>query len=279
VVTNSGHGQVPGQADATWLYAKIYAHPGRHEEIIAEHLPALCHAVGADAGYWFVRYRSPQETDHLRLRLRIPGPDQYGVYAAAVGDWTRKLRRDGVAGRLVFDTYYPEVGRYGHGPAMAAAEAAFVADSRAVAAALRHLPAAVIHPAALAAVSMVDIVRGFLGPHRAMQWLACRPAPAATAADRAMADKAVRLAQPGALRDLPGWPAEITQTWQARAAALAAYRHQLPADADTDTVAESLLHMHHNRAFGIDPDTERTCRSLSRQAAVAWQARRAGTDR
>jgi thiopeptide-type bacteriocin biosynthesis protein len=278
MVTNSGHGQLPGEAGATWLYAKIHAHPERHDELIAEHLPALCAAIGADTAYWFVRYRSPHETDHLRLRLRISEPGQYGAYAAAVGGWARRLRREGVAGWLVFDSYLPEVGRYGHGAAMDAAEAVFVADSRAVAAGLRHLPAAVIHPTALAAVSMMDIVSGFLGPDRAMAWLAARPAPAATAVDRAVADQAVRLAQPGALRYRP-WPEEVAEAWQARAMALAAYRNHLPAHADIDTVADSLLHMHHNRAIGIDPDGERTCRRLARQAALAWRARQGGTHR
>jgi len=51
---------------------------------------------------------------------------------------------------------------------------------------------------------------------------------------------------------------------------------QLPDDADIDAVVESLLHMHHNRAIGIDPATERTCRRLAYQAARAQQARRAG---
>ena len=48
---------------------------------------------------------------------------------AAIGDWARQLHRDGLAARLVFDPYQPEVGRYGDGPAMDAAEAVFVADS------------------------------------------------------------------------------------------------------------------------------------------------------
>ncbi len=266
---------MPGEADATWLYAKLHAHPERHDELIAEHLPALLAALGRDGACWFVRYRSPHETDHLRLRLRIPEPGLYGPYTAAVGAWARGLRREGVASQLALDSYQPEVGRYGHGQAMDAAEAVFVADSRAVAAALRHLPAAVIHPTALAAVSMVHIVSGFLGCDEAMAWLAGHPAPAGTVVECAVADQAVRLAQPGALRDSP-LPQEVADAWQARSAALAAYRRKLAADADIDTVVESLLHMHHNRAIGIDQDSERTCRRLSRQAALAWQARRVG---
>jgi thiopeptide-type bacteriocin biosynthesis protein len=78
----------------------------------------------------------------------------------------------------------------------------------------------------------------------------------------------------------------VSDAWAARADALAAYHRHLTADtdsdnstgvgADVDAVLESLLHMHHNRALGIDPGHERSCRRLARQTAVAWHARQAG---
>ena len=230
--------------------------------------------------YWFVRYRSPHETDHLRLRIHLPDPDRYAAYTVAVGNWARRLRHEGVLGRLAFDTYRPEIGRYGHGPAIWAAEAVFAADSRAVAAGLRGLPAALINPHALAAVSMVDIAHGFLGSLTdATGWLTARPAPATTTADRTAAEQAVHWAADGAPREVAGWPDTVVDAWQARAAALSGYRRALPADADTDAVLEALLHMHHNRALGVDVDREATCRRLARQAALAWQAQRNRRDR
>ena len=279
VLTNNGHGQWPGEPGARWLSARVHTHPERHDEIIAERLPELVAALGEQTACWFLRYRSPHQSDHVRLRLRTPDREQHGKYMAAVGEWARRLHRDGLAGRLVFDSYQPEVGRYGDGPALHAAEAVFVADSQAVSAQLRHLPAGTIHPTALAAVGMVHIVGGFLGPDPAMRWLATHPVPApGNGTDRAVAGQAIRLAQPGALTDLPGFTGEVAEAWQARTAALTAYRLQLPDDADTDGVVESLLHMHHNRAIGVDPDRERTCRRLARQAALVWQTRRAGND-
>src|SRR5947208_4606128 len=38
---------------------------------------------------------------------------------------------------------------------------------------------------------------------------------------------------------------------------LASYYRRLPTGTDVDAVLESLLHMHHNRAIGIDPDGEK----------------------
>ena len=173
-------------------------------------------------------------------------------------------------------SYQPEVGRYGDGRAMEAAEAVFVADSHAVVVQARHLSAAPLHPRALAAVSMVDIVRGFLGPDAGIPWLIEHPVSAGTQNDRAAADQVARWAAADAMSGFAGGPGQVAGAWLARTEALAAYRHQLPADADLDTVLDSLLHMHHNRALGIDPDSERACRRMVRQAALAQQARQTG---
>ena len=281
LLTNGGHGQLPGAPGTVWLYAKIHTHPLLLDELIAEQLPELLATLEDEPLWWFVRYRSPQETDHLRLRIRIPGREQYGACVVAVGAWALRLRQEGMAGRLVLDTYHPETGRYGHGAAMAAAEEVFAADSQTVSAQLRHLPATVINPAALAAVNMVGTVHGFLGTLAgAMQWLLARAAPGApVAADRAVVERVVGLVRGGMLQQLPGWEGPLAQAWQARTAALAAYRTHLPAEVDTEAILEALLHMHHNRALGIDRDSESTCRRLARQAALAWTAHRDGHHR
>ncbi len=274
LVTNGTHGQLPGSADAAWLNAKIYTHLERLDEIITEGIPRLLDTLDGDPAYWFIRYRSPHETDHLRLRIRTPTRNMCATSMAAVGDWAQRLRSDGVIGRLVFDTYHPETGRYGHGTAMEAAEQIFVADSRAVSAQLRHLPDTVIHRNALCTVNMIATIQGFFTQtDRAMRWLTSRPAPAA-ATDRADLDQVVALTTAAStLHELPGWQGTVAEAWQARAEALTAYGKRLPEDADTETVLESLLHMHHNRLVGIDRDREATCRRLARHAALAWTAR------
>ncbi|TVT60829.1 lantibiotic dehydratase, partial [Amycolatopsis rhizosphaerae] len=251
----------PGSPTTTWLAAKIYTHPERMNEIIAEHLPSLLTALGTDSCWW-LRYRSPQETDHLRLRIRSEH-----ACVDKIGEWAQRLRQANLAGRLAFDTYYPENGRYGSGPAMEAAEAVFVADSAVVAASLAK--ASGVRSTALVVANMVGIVKGFLGESAAMNWLVNRPAPATPSAERALADEAITLALG------PVAPEISEQHWHSRTDALTAYRRWLSTDVNQDGVLESLLHMHHNRAIGIDPAQERSCRRLARQAAYAWQAQQA----
>ncbi|WNV83901.1 lantibiotic dehydratase [Umezawaea sp. Da 62-37] len=250
LVTNSGHGQLPGTAN--WLYAKLYTHPERVDEIVAHRLQPLLEALGSTARAWYIRYRSPQENDHLRLRLRTSNREEHLRAVAAVGEWAQQLRHDGFASRLVLDTYLPEAGRYGHGPAMEAAEEVFIADSTAVSSQLRNLPDAIVAPAVLAAVGMVAIVDGFLGSReQALRWLLDRPAPGT--ADRLHTASATRLLLADSLHELPGWTDELTLAWKARAVALTAYRKHLAAEFDLDAVLESLLHMHHNRVLVLQP--------------------------
>ncbi|MEU6708630.1 lantibiotic dehydratase [Streptomyces wuyuanensis] len=272
-LVNSALGHMPGSADSRWLYAKIHTHPERMDEIITGHLPRLLDALPGEPAWWFLRYRSPHETDHLRLRLRIPSTGEYATVAAAVARWAEQLRAGAMAGRLVLDTYSPEIGRYGQGAALEAAEVVFAADSVAVAAGLRHVPGTLVHPTALVAAGMVDIARGFLGANAAMDWLANQPAPTA-ATDRAVADQALRLARLDTPLDLPGSNGDVAGTWARRAVALAHYRSQLADDAEVSSILESLLHMHHNRALGPDRLSEKACRHLARQAARAWRAHR-----
>ncbi len=276
-VTNHGRGHLPGAPDAQWLFAKVYLHPDRHSEVLAENLPRLLADLGGTPAWWFVRYRDPDGGHHLRLRIRVAGPDEHATYLAAVGGWAEDLRRGGVVRRLVLDTYEPEVGRYGDGPAMAAAESVFVADSAAVATQLRHIPPTAVNPTALTAASMVNLVSGFTGgTETGMAWLVDhvdkRPAPPAPA-PRALLREAIQVAGPDAHAAVPGW-ATLAPRWHARRAALADYRQQLSSTADVELALESLLHLHHVRAIGLDRDSERVCRRLARAVALAWRAER-----
>ncbi|MEE1931019.1 lantibiotic dehydratase [Streptomyces sp. TRM 70351] len=272
LVTNYRHGQAPAAENSRWLSTRIPTHPERMNEIIADHLPRLLTGLGGGAAYWFVRYRSAHEPDHLRLRIRTPSASEAGAYAQVLARWADQLRSEDLAGPHVLDTYRPEIGRYGSGTVLDAAETVFAADSVAVAAQLRHLPPSVQDPVVLTVWGMVDIARGLLGTERSTEWFTDQPAPTANPTDRSVADHAVKV-QPGAL------PGPVAAAWRARADALAVYATVLPAGMDITAVLESLLHMHHNRARGIDRDGEAVCRRLARQAALALRHRKEASAR
>jgi thiopeptide-type bacteriocin biosynthesis protein len=277
VVHNTTAGHQPAAPQSSWLYAQIFTHPERIDDILRNHLPQLLAAIDGDPLYWFARYRSVRETDHLRLRIRVSGPEEYAAVGIAVGAWGQQLCQDRAASRWTFATYHPEVGRYGHGPAMDVAEAVFAADSHAVALATRLLPPSAIHPMALTAIGMVDIVDGLhTDPPTATRWLLKHLAgKAAASADRTIADQVAVWTANSTLPDGTQLPAALTAAWQTRRSALARYRQALPDGANTDQVLSALLHMHHNRARLIDRDDERTCLRLARQAALARRARSA----
>ncbi|MDQ3402312.1 MAG: lantibiotic dehydratase [Actinomycetota bacterium] len=267
------HGQLPAAAGTNWLNVKLHTHLRRLDEIVTEHLPRLLSELDSPE-CWFIRYRSATETDHLRLRLRTPDPKTYADVLLATGAWAYQLRDEKVIGRMVIDTYFPETGRYGQGPALAAAEAVFVADSHAVTAQLRHLPEHVLARDALVALNMAATIAGLLGnTAAAMRWLTARSAPPGPATDRTILAQLTALLDDEIVAAPAEWSGDLAATWHTRAAALAAYRAHLTTSADLDVAAEALLHMHHNRAIGIDRDREARCRRLTRHAALAWTAR------
>lgn len=188
-----------------------------------------------------------------------------------VAAWADRLRTAGRLNRLAFDTYYPETGRY---LAIGEAEAVFAADSRFVLALLAHAHGGELAAEAVAALSLFDVAAAFLGGHdQAAAWLTRRRVTAAP--ERSHVEQVTRLVRGRMWADVPGWPA-IANAHRQRADAIAAYRAALPDGADTDAVVRSLLHMHHNRALGVDREREAVCLRLARQAAATWNATYAG---
>jgi thiopeptide-type bacteriocin biosynthesis protein len=165
-----------------------------------------------------------------------------------------------------------------------AAERYFAADSAAALAQLA-LPLSDHARPAITAASMVDIATAFLGsPAACWAWLKAHLLKAeGEPSPRDVQALAVRLTAPhadaAALREIPR-SAALSGLWALRRKHLVEYRQALEsAGQDPRSVLPSLLHMHHNRAAGIAPGGEATCRRLARAAALSWTARAEGAPR
>lgn len=270
-VITADHGHVPACSDSSWLCAKLYLSARRMDELIVTGLPALLRPLG-DRDCWFVRYpqiREEDEPSHLRLRVRVA--DDAPELFATLGCWADVLRSRGLIGRLAFDTYYPERGRY---VAMEQAEHLFVADSRLVLTQLALLGDET-RSGVLTALNLFDIAAVFLGSRQsAADWLSDQARHEAP--EREVVDEVQRLARGRLQADLPGWPA-IAQEHRRWLDAISRYREALPVDVDEDSILRSLLHMHHNRAVGVGREREAACLRLARQAGASWRSRGAGT--
>ncbi|MYR41090.1 lantibiotic dehydratase [Streptomyces sp. SID5910] len=264
VVTNQDLAH-PGDTEQGWTQAKVFTHPTAMDEILTLRLPRLLDALGTSQA-WFVRYKSLQETDHLRIRVPTGGRDSGGATLRALSDWTKRLTEDRLASGLVLDGYRPETGRYGTGAAMDAAEEVFVADSLVARYALTDVPA--LEREAVCALNMVDMAEGFLGTHEGRSWTAQAPARGIGRPDvTSQTVDQVRAAP--LLNSTPRLARAIAQ----RRAALGAYRSQTDAGR-LEQALESLLHMHHNRLIGPDRDSEAVSRHAARQACRSLVLRR-----
>ncbi|MFJ5608206.1 lantibiotic dehydratase [Streptomyces sp. NPDC093221] len=257
------------------LYVRLHAHPGRYDEILTEHLPALLTAVGEPL-WWFTRHREmsrPDADQYLDVVLHLAS-GTYATAAEAVHDWADALQRSGLVAGLTLADYRPQTGRFGHGDAIGAAHRVFAADSAAALAQIHFASHTdTVTPQALAAASALDLVQHLaLSEAQGTGWIVDRLPQATGRLDRRLRDQVVDLTSPGgrdALGMLPGGNA-VTRAWQARAVALDAYQLCL-ADADPLRAARSLLHQHHVRALGVDPTAEALTLRLARTAALRQQ--------
>lgn len=269
-VLDRTHGALPGADAQKWLYAKLYLAEQHMDDLLVHQLPALLSALG-DRLWWFVRYpqaREGEDADHLRLRIGVH--DDAEDVLVQVARWGARLRAQDAIGRLAFDTYFPETGRY---VALDEAESVFAADSRLVLAQLTHLEPAECSPEVLTALNMFDIATAFLGDRaHAADWLRDQAPPAIP--DRGDVTAVARLARAGRQGTITGWSA-VAEVHRQHRVAVAHYRRALPLETNFGQVLHSLLHMHHNRALGVDRHREAICFRLARQAAASWQALKA----
>ncbi|WP_460077586.1 lantibiotic dehydratase [Streptomyces variabilis] len=270
-------GHLPGRSE--WLYAQVHGHPDRQDEVLAEHLPRLLDGWTSLRQWWFRRHRDttrPDAEQYLSLHLRLPTADQYGHAATRVGEWAADLRGHGLLAHLQLATYHPETGRYGHREAMDAAHEVFAADSAAALAQITLALRTGLPPEAVTAAGLVDLAASYAEtPDIGMRWLINHLPQAQGKLDQTLRDATMRLADPddnwARLRAMPGTD-DVTRTWERRRTALAAYRTQLARQREPYGVLRSLLHMHHVRTIGVDPDREQVSHRLARASALRQTA-------
>ncbi|MDX3784543.1 lantibiotic dehydratase [Streptomyces europaeiscabiei] len=262
----------------TVLYARLFAHPQRYDEILTGHLPTLLDQFDTMPLWWFRRHRDtnrPASDQHLDLYLRLPDPAAFGAAAQQVTGWADALGSQRLAGRLELTTYTPKSGPYGHGSALDAAHLVFAADSAAGVAQILAAADDAGTEQALTAASMFDLTVQFTGDaDQASDWLTRALPQERGPLARERVTLALALADPEhtALRALPGGPAVIA-AWGQRTVALTAYRQQLSTERNADSVLRSLLHEHCVRALPVDPDHERATGRLARACALRHRER------
>ncbi|MEU3708624.1 lantibiotic dehydratase [Streptomyces catenulae] len=273
-----------------WLYTAWYAPAERHDELLAVHLPPLLDQLPPEVDRWFFLRYGDAVGSHLRLRFHAPREALHGALLPRLHALTGTLRESGLVGRVVWDTYDPELERYGGPEALTAAERVFHADSVAVVEHLRrgYARTDTTEPLLRVAAGFADLARAFHGTdgeeagEAAAEWLTRTVAKDEThqRAFRERRRAALPLVDPYRAEPGPAAVDEVLRTaWTRRAETVSAYGQLLRDLGDRswshpDQVLLSLLHMHHNRLAGVDRDAERLALAVARGAARAHSDRR-----
>ena len=123
-----------------WLFVKLYCPRNLENDVVPESMLTFAEnvvAAGLADSWFFIRYSDPDS--HIRLRFHGSPQRLTGQLFATVCDWAGGLMSDGLCLKFGFDTYEPEIERFGGTAGMAAAEGLFSADSRGSAKLLHEL--------------------------------------------------------------------------------------------------------------------------------------------
>ncbi|MEU0938788.1 lantibiotic dehydratase [Embleya sp. NPDC005971] len=254
---------LPGE---DWLFAKLYATPDTHDELLRVRLPALLADIGEHVDRWFfMRYRDPEP--HLRVRLHgDPASLRERVLPELVRH-VRAMREAGTIRTMALDVYEPETERYGGPDALAAAERVFALDSRSAIAqlGLRARGGLDVPNEVLIAVDHALLLES-LGDWDWCSWVeyafAKRPTGTGFRRHRALVRELIRPGHTAAAAgDRLGMPA-LAELWshapetRAYGTIVLSDAGRRPAGSAHENAVLALLHLQHNRLLGIDRASE-----------------------
>jgi len=114
-----------------WLFVKLYCPRNLENDVIPASMLTFAEnavAAGLADSWFFIRYSDPDS--HIRLRFHGSPQRLAGQLFATLCGWAGELMSQGICLRFAFDTYDPEIERFGGTAGMAAAESLFAADSK-----------------------------------------------------------------------------------------------------------------------------------------------------
>ncbi|MBI0298055.1 lantibiotic dehydratase [Streptomyces sp. PRKS01-29] len=256
-----------------WLYLKLYCGSWRQDELVAGPLRTFAETVTA-AGFcdswFFLRYADPES--HLRIRFHGDPTTLLGPLLEHVCSWAADLMHAGDCAKFSFDTYEPEIERYGGEDGVRAAEMVFAADSPIVARLLHASGGSRLSLDALTlAVVTVDDLLDALGMS-----VEQRVAHYRSTASASRSGGAVYRERKHGLRRALGSPQTpdpiLAPLLAARRAALAsaadlltALRHTGRLHRPYGDLCRAYAHMHLNRLLGAGPAEEHTVLDLLRR--------------
>ena len=253
-LTTCDREQLPSGPGGAWTYVKLYGAEAELDALLRDHagrIVAAC-ANHADLDQWFfLRYRDPQH--HLRLRLRALHGEGTAL-VAHLSALLEPLLADGTLRRYAFDTYEPELERYGGAAAQTPVQRLFRRDSERVLEALAS-PAHAGDRVRTALRSLAPFAAAWFQRIPAKSWLDYHAAEAR--AEKDATDYAL-------VRELDTWLADAgaqhDATDDAAIAELAALDAAGTLTQPANAIFSAIVHMHFNRA-GIAYDDEPVVRA------------------
>ncbi|MFS0882373.1 lantibiotic dehydratase [Metabacillus niabensis] len=110
-----------------WIFLKIYCSDNRQDELLGQFLHEFIEENKWYENFFFMRFKDPDF--HIRIRFKADSEILIKKGIPSIMNWTKRLRDIGIINRVCFDTYDPELERYGGPSVIGKAEEVFYYDS------------------------------------------------------------------------------------------------------------------------------------------------------
>lgn len=273
-----------------WLYLKLYGSAETEDDLLTGPVSSFVERLassGAAPEFFFLRYSDPDA--HLRIRFKIPSPDDAMSLLDELLAFGHSVIDQDMSTRFAIDTYEREIERYGGPQAISDAESLFAADSMLVLKLLSLARNTDISRDVIAVATSLDLLDGLKLGEEIGAELASRLRASWKEASRSYRElKSILwpiIDDPLGLDKKLGDP-ELHRLLEARRTVAARFGQTARALKDAGALASPLadiclshLHMHCNRIVGRDRSEESKVMGLMVRMQQARAARKQQAER
>jgi thiopeptide-type bacteriocin biosynthesis protein len=259
--------KLPG---SEWLFTKFYLPQESEAWFLTQHLRRFADFLQEQKviqRWFFVRYAD--ERSHIRIRFYGDPHQLVTVLIPYLEDWSADLLQEGLIQEMAIASYEREIERYGGEACLETVERFFCSDSQVAIALLQgqyDLP-----DYAIGALSILDFIPGTL--EERLSFFAARSIGKDDLENfRTWKKPLLSFAEAILSQTLSETSPSLSQALNLRKDTLVQLHRQLKPE-DRQSILDSLVHMHCNRLFGVDPKLEGKARAHALHVLSSLQQR------
>lgn len=245
-----------------WLYVKFYMSTSIQSEFLSTNLSQLVlDQLPSNCRTWhFVRYADPNP--HVRLRFHFKDTNSQAKFHNLLNQWGEQLMTSLICRSFCFDTYLPEIDRYGGQECVSFCEELFSIDSELTLRALQCTKREDFEiVSGIIAALLISAFADENGGSPSLSWWHKQLVGRRTNSNLSKRDLTTKL---GPMLNDPSVSLLISDAKEMLMPCVHNIKHVLKSNLACVSILNDFLHMHCNRSHGIDDLAERRIRRIAK---------------